>query len=178
MAVWRFCALFNNKEAVTVILWYAACVSVNFSVFSFLDLWIQNNTIIFIVTSSSIIILYSFLGLFGDVFVGRYRLIQFSLWVKLLTAIICTLTISILTEYHLHTWLQTLLYSIVSVIEQLGESSFHVVAVQFGNDQLQGAPSEFLSAFIFWYFIAEIIPTVLFQWIRYFSSLNFLTSKY
>ena len=105
-------------------------------------------------------------------FVGRYRLIQFSLWVKLLTAILCTLMISILTEYYLHTWLQSLLYSIVSVIEQLGESSFHVVAVQFGNDQLQGAPSEFLSAFIFWYLIAEIIPTVtvLFQWICYFSS--------
>ena len=170
MAGWRFCALFNKKEAVTVILWYAACVSVNFSVFSFLDSWIQNNTIIFIVTSSSIIILYSFLGLFGDVFVGRYRLIQFSLWVKLLTAIICTLIISILTEYHLHTWLQTLLYSIVCVIEELGESSFHVVAVQFGTDQLQGAPSEFLSAFIFWYFIAEIIPSVLFLWIYYFSS--------
>ena len=129
MAGWRFSALFNNKEAITVILWYAACVSVNFSVFSFLDSWIQNNTIIFIVTSSSIIILYSyaFLVLFGDVFVGRYRLIQFSLWVKLLTAIICTLMISILTEYHLNTWLQTLLYSIISVIEQLGESSFHML---------------------------------------------------
>ena len=170
MADWRLCGLFSNKEAVTVILWYAACVTVDISVFSFLDSWIQNNTIVFIVTSSSIILLYSVLGLFGDVLIGRYRLIQFSLWIKLLTAIICTLMISILTEYHLQTWLQTLLYSIVCFVETLGESSFHVVAIQFGTDQLQGSPSDHLSAFIFWYFIAEIIPSVVFQWILYFSS--------
>ena len=172
MAGWRLCALFNNKEAVTIILWYATCVSVDFSVFTFLNSWIPSNPIVFIVYSISIIVLYSVLGLFADVFVGRYRTIQFSLWVKLLTVIICTLMVSVLTEYRIHTWLQILLYSILCIIETLGELSFHVVAIQFGTDQLQGAPSDHFSAFIFWYFIAEIISSMVFQWILYFSSFN------
>ena len=43
-------------------------------------------------------------------------------------------------------------------IEMLGLSSFHVVAIQFSIDQLQGAPSGHLSAFIFWYYMAENNP--------------------
>ena len=81
--------------------------------------------------------------------------------------------ISILTEYHIHTLVQILLYSILCVIEMLGESSFHVVAIQFGTDQLQGAPCDHFSTFIlFWYFIAEVVPVVVVQWIFYFSSFN------
>ena len=171
MAGWRLCVLSSNIEALTIILWYATCVSVNFSVFSLLNNWIQSNSVISIVTSTSIVVTYTVLGLFADVFVGRYRTIQFSLWIKFLAAIMCTALISILTQYHyIHTGLQIVLYSILCIIDLLGESSFHVVATQFGTDQLQGAPSDHFSAFIFWYFIAEIISSVVFQWILYIST--------
>jgi peptide/histidine transporter 3/4 len=54
----------------------------------------------------------------------------------------------------------------------LGLSSFQVVAVQFGTDQLQDAPSDHLSAFVFWYFMIEIILDTLTQWIFYLLSLS------
>ena len=86
-----------------------------------------------------------------------------------------TFIAALLSECHFHPWLQTLLYSIVSVIQILGQSSFQVVAIQFGTDQLQGAPNDHLSAFIFWYFMAEIIPEVFCQWVVY--SLSFIEIK-
>ena len=44
------------------------------------------------------------------------------------------------------------------------------MAIQLGTDQLQGAPSELFSSFIFWYFMAETIPDVVLQWVFYFFS--------
>ena len=35
-------------------------------------------------------------------------------------------------------------------IELLGQSTFQAVAIQFVIDQLEGAPSEVLSAFVYW----------------------------
>ena len=172
MAGWRLCGLFANKEAVTILLWYVICISVNLSLPSFYSS--HNDTVDFVVTFSSIIVIYSILGLFADTFIGRYRLIQFSLWVLWTTALISAFIIvaALTSESHLQNWLKTLLYSILSIVLFLGQSSFQVVAIQFGTDQLQGAPSQLLSAFIFWYFIAEIVPSVMFEWVFYFLSLT------
>ena len=74
MAGRRSCVLLKNKEAVTVILWYATCISVNFSVFTFFNSWIQNHTVTFTVTSTSIIILYSVLGLFAEIQIDPVQL--------------------------------------------------------------------------------------------------------
>ena len=41
------------------------------------------------------------------------------------------------------------------------------MAIQFGIDQLEGAPSEVLSAFIYWYFMTERLSFLLYQWIYY-----------
>ena len=173
MAGWfrRLCALFSNKEVVTIILWYAACTSVTGSLLLYLNSKSTINIII-PVQSTFIIVLYLVLGLFGDVFIGRYRLIQFSLWVKFMTVIISSLIIVLLPEWHFHVLLQTLLYSFLFGMEQLGQTAFHIVAIQFGTDQLQGAPSDHLSAFIFWYIIAEILPIVMYGWVGY--SLSFI----
>ena len=58
-----------NKEAVTIILWYATCIFVKISVSqSVPDNYLGSNSVIVLVlTYSSIIALYSFLGLFADV---------------------------------------------------------------------------------------------------------------
>ena len=174
MADWRLCSLFTKKEAITVILWYAIFMSAGFSVLSFEDSRILNNTsIVYMAMYSSIIILYLILGFFADIFIGRYRMIQFGLWIKLITITMSTLMTALLQEYHLDNWWLVLFYSILCIVEMLAHSSFHLVAIQFGTDQLQGASSELLSAFIFWHFIAEIIPYVMFRWIFYsLSSIN------
>ena len=173
MVGWSLCGLFSNKEAVTILLWYITCFSVYYSVCYQLPSYYNpyiNNIAVFVVLYISNILLYSILGLFADVFIGRYQLIQFSLWIQWITVLVSTIFAALLPEYDFHTWLQTLLYSILFVIQMLGQSSFQVVAIQFGTDQLQGVPSDHLSAFVFWYFMSEIIPKVIIQWIAYFLS--------
>ena len=68
MANWKLCSLFSNKEAVTVILWYATLMAANDAVLSFENA--LNNTtvltIVYITMYCSIIISYIILGLFAD----------------------------------------------------------------------------------------------------------------
>ena len=54
----------------------------------------------------------------------------------------------------------------------LGLSSFQVVSIQFGTNQLQGAPSDHLSTFVFWYLMLEILLAVLIKWIFYLLFLS------
>ena len=55
-----------------------------------------------------------------------------------------TFITALLSEYHFYTCLQNLLISILCVVQLLGQSSFQVVAIQFGTDQFQGAPNDHL----------------------------------
>ena len=177
MVVWRFCCLLNSKQAVTVLLWYVTCLFVYNSVFTlsapyFLESAIKPWSVISIF--GSVIVLYSVLGVLADAFIGRYRLLQFSLWVQWITAIVSTLIISMSDSeyYHMYDKIWSSVFLILSVIEILGLSSFQVVAIQFGTDQLQGAPSQLLSAFVFWYFMTEILLVALTKWISFFLSFS------
>ena len=131
-----------------------------------LDDWCQ------VVLFLSVIILFSVLGLFADAFIGRYRLIQFSLWVQWITVIMSTFISAMLEYYDIAQWIQSLLFLTLYIFFMLGLSSFHVVSIQFGTDQLQGAPSDHLSAFVFWYLMIERLLAALIQWIFYLLSLS------
>ena len=123
-----------NKEAITIILWYATCIFANISIFQSVpdDYSIpSNNAVVSVVAYGSIVALYSILGLFADVFIGRYRLIQFSLWVRWVTVIMSTFISAMLVYYHIAQWIQSLLFLILIIFYTLGISSFQVVAIQF-----------------------------------------------
>ena len=62
---------------------------------------------------------------------------------------------AMLEYYDIAQWIQSLLFLTLIIFYMLGLSSFQVVSIQFGTDQLQGAPSDHLSAFIFWYLMTE-----------------------
>jgi hypothetical protein len=70
--------------------------------------------------------------------------------------------------------LDNLIVVVPLVAQVLGFSTFQITAVQFGTDQLLGAPSEQLTAFIFWYFCMDQIPRMLLQWLLYLLS-SFIT---
>ena len=120
----------------------------------------------------SVIILYFVLGLFADAFIGRYRLIQFSLWVQWITVIVSTFISTMLEYYDIAQWIQSLLFLTLFIFYMLGLSSFQVVSIQFGTDQLQGAPSDHLSAFVFWYLMLELLLAALIQWVFYLLFLS------
>ena len=62
------------------------------------------------------------------------------------------------------------------VIDMVGLSTFQVVALQFGIDQLEGAPSEALSALVYWYFMTERLPLLVYQWIYYILNWSLASS--
>ena len=171
MAVWRVCNFFNNKQAVTILLWYATCLIVWLSAFRLPSITVVG-AIAFRLSSTTII--YSVLGLFADAFIGRYRLIQFSLWI---TTMLSTFILAMSEYYQIHSWMQSMIFLTLFVIAMLGLSSFQVVAVQFGIDQLQRASSQILSAFIFWYFMTEILLGMMIGWSFYLSSFSENDSK-
>ena len=124
------------------------------------------------------VIFYSLLGLIGEVFVGRYRLINSSMWIQWIAVIMSTL-IYALNYSHVYNlplsqWLGILVMVVPFVVQLFGLSMFQITAIQFGIDQLQGAPSEQLTAFIFWYFCMEQIPQMVLHWVMYLLS-NFVT---
>ena len=65
----------------------------------------------------------------------------------------------------------------VFTLFMLGLSSFQVVSIQFSADQLQGAPSDHLSAFVFWYLMLELLLAALIQWIFYLLFLSENTGR-
>lgn len=165
MAGWRW-HLLNSKEAVVIILWYATyalCYS------TFQSFVMSNKTailVVLILTST----FYSVFGLIGEVFIGQNRLIRFSLWVQWITMIAISLNSSLMLTYEFPKWLKSLLVAVPFTAQLFGLSMFQITAVQFGIDQLQGASSEKLSTFIFWYFSIELLPRTVLQWVLYLFS--------
>ena len=70
---------------------------------------------------------------------------------------------NMLEYYDIAQRIQFLLFLTLIIFFMLGLSSFQVVSIQFGTDQLQGAPSDHFSAFVFWYFMIELLLGALIQ---------------
>ena len=138
---WR---LLRKKEAIIVILWYAV-----------ISLWLQGSGFapIFQVRSNtkagqwayaiSIIVLYPVIGLLGDMWIGRYKIINFSLWIKWITVIIVTMVSTLYVKHIMpRTMLQAdIIIVILSALEQVGFTAFQVIAIQFGTCLLYTSPS-------------------------------------
>lgn len=146
----------SNKESVVIIMWYAVyalCYETTF--YSILT---TNKAAVYIVFIPAILI-YSTLGLLGEVFIGKRKLINFSAWVQWIAMIMSSIIIALkFVYYDFPQWLEILLVTIPSTVQFIGLSAFQVTAVQFGIDQIQGAPSKHLTAFVYWYFCIELVP--------------------
>ena len=120
---------------------------------------------------------YPVIGLLADMWVGRYKIITFSLWLKWAAVIAVTLASSLVIVFNktltgiyavsLSGIQADILVSALTVLEQIGFTSFQVTAIQFGTDQLQGAPEDHCSSFVFWYIFVEQIATPIIEWANY-----------
>lgn len=135
-----------------MILWYAMFTLCYTAVVDFA------NDEFYLELSTFTIIVYSAFGVVSGVFFGQYRLINFSLWIMWMSMITFTLISALMLTYTLPEWFQTLLPSMTFI---LALSMFQVTAVQFGTDQLQGASSNQLSMFIYWFFCINIMHRII-----------------
>jgi hypothetical protein len=163
--IWRG-YLFNNKEPVVLIILYAIyslCYQTTLhGVFAI----INTEAIFFVLVPTTVF--YCVVGLAGEVFIGRQKLINFSLWVQWITMIASTVVYAMMYSlYEFPQWVQTLLIAVPSVVQFFGLAAFQVTAIQYGIDLIQGAPSKHLSAFIYWYFCMEFMAPRVLAWIIY-----------
>ena len=175
VGTWR---LLRSKEAIVIIVWYAV-----------ISLWLQGSGLTpfyYLNTLGNqygqwtyaicIALSYPIIGLLADMWIGRHKLITFSLWLNWATVIAVTLVSSLIVVFNktftryavkLSEMQADVLVTVLTVLEQIGFTSFQVTAIQFGTDQLQGAPKDHLSSFIFWYIFVEQIATPIMEWVNY-----------
>ena len=167
VGTWR---LLRSKEAIIIIVWYAV-----------ISLWLQGNSFApfyyFMLNNQygqwtyavCIALSYPVIGLLADMWVGRHKLINFSLWLKWVTVIVVTLisSLTITQTIKVSEVQANVLITVLTALEQIGFTSFQVTAIQFGTDQLQEAPKDHLSSFIFWYFFVEQTATPIIEWVNF-----------
>ena len=173
IGTWR---LLRSKEAIIIIVWYAV-----------ISLWMQGSGLapVYLFDQSNpqygqwtyticIALSYPIIGLLADMWVGRHKIITFSLWLKWTTVIAVTLVSSLVVTIsntsitpNVSETNADVLITVLTAFEQIGLTSFQVTAIQFGTDQLQGAPKDHISSFIFWYIFVEQIATPTIEWVNY-----------
>ena len=154
MVHWRR-YLLSSKESALVILWYAV-YALCFSVF---QTFVVNENLSLAVFISTVL-LYLVLGLVAEKFIGKPRLIRASLWIQWAAMIMATLQCALIVAHYYFDfpeWVQIALSFVPFMVHFLGLATFQVVAIQFGTAHLHGAPSDHITAFIFWYFSMENI---------------------
>ena len=105
--------LLSNKESVAILVWYAIyalCYET-----SFCGILIMNKAVV-LITFVPTIVFYSLLGLVGEVFVGRQRLINFSMWIQWIAMIMSALVSALKFAYDFPQWLEIVLVAVPSVV--------------------------------------------------------------
>ena len=138
----------RSKGAVLVIIWYllaSACV-----------IFVQTNTTFIdgynfeTVNGVVFTVLLVIAGWLADVYFGRYKVMKVSIWIMWLGSVGGTL---LLVIYSLSS-VDALKYVSIVVAYAcvtIGYVGFIVNAIPFGTDQMLGASSEIISAFIHWF---------------------------
>ena len=143
----------RSKGAILVIVWSlltwvcsSASVNINSSVIS-LSIGVSNFGIVAGVVEA---VLYVFTGWLADVYVGRYKVMKVSIWVMWLGSVCGTL---LLVIYLLspHDALKYVSVVVAYACAIIGSTGLIVNVVPFGTDQMLGASSEEISAFVHWF---------------------------
>ena len=95
-------------------------------------------------------VLYVFAGWLADVYFGRYKVMKVSIWVMWLGSVGGTLLLMILLLSP-HSALKYISVVVAYIGTAIGSSGLMVNTIPFGTDQMLGASSEEISAFIHWF---------------------------
>ena len=101
-------------------------------------------------------VLYPVGGLIADVYLGRYRVIQIGLWFYWIGLAIILLSRAVGGKLDDYPQLQVALPIIAIVFVLIGSASVEPTIIPFGMDQIrQGASSDELSSYFFWYYFGR-----------------------
>ena len=133
----------KNKGAIVVIVWNYLVTSLA----NYLVNYASDYKPYYIVCS----FILPFAGWLADVYLGRYRVIRWSMWIMWIASVLATVSsvvAQMVNSYqHLHTSILLALLTIASV----GLGGYWANVIQFGLDQLQDASTTQITAFISWF---------------------------
>ena len=93
-----------------------------------------------------------FAGWLADVYVGRYKMIRWSIWIMWAASVLATVS-SVAEEMvnsHRYQYIHTKVLLVLLIIASVGLGGFWANVIQFGLDQLQDASTTEITAFISW----------------------------
>ena len=113
------------------------------------------------IASAAASIFYPLAGIVADVYLGRYKVIIYSVLLTLILGVVAIFFLPIKILSANEEW-EPYFVVTVCIILVVSESPFLANAVQFGTDQLLDSPSEELSSFAHWYvwihLLAQALP--------------------
>ena len=152
---YRFKWLVSSKHAILVLVMvtlahtFDPVVVISLSGFSN-----EDDDILFSIYSGLSFLFYLFypiIGMYADIKFGRYRVGLTALVVALFSSVFMVIG-TILARFEINMTSGFVVFSIGFVIGNLARTSFIIVMISYGVDQLLGASGEQLSAFIQWYY--------------------------
>ena len=140
----------RSKGAVLVIVWSLLTWACSTASVANVEVIFQSTPDSEIINGVVTAVLYVFAGWLADVYFGRYKVMKVSIWVMWLGSVGGTLLLMI----HLlspHSALKYISVVVAYIGTAIGSSGLMVNTIPFGTDQMLGASSEEISAFIHWF---------------------------
>ena len=107
---------------------------------------------------------YPIAGFLGDVYFGRYKMIQIGIWLFWIAFILLSMSLSIAAGIvDCATTLTTLAFPIIAfVLISAGSGAIEVTIIPFGVDQLsQGASSHEQSSYFYWFYFGRQLGSMM-----------------
>jgi len=142
--------IFKDKNGLVLLLWeFCAMLTILHLYHSIHRSASSVNFVVFIIAVAAGILYLVLSGLLGDIFLGRYKIIKYSLWILWISTILNSFTEVIVQAENIAEW--KWISSILLLCGSFGGGCFMVNGLHFGIDQLMDAPSWQISSYISWY---------------------------
>ena len=142
----------RNKGAVMLLIW-------NFLIMTMFHMFKQNNvstgtyTLEFIIQLVAVGLTLPIAGWLADVRFGRYKTIQFSMWIMWIAYMLATLSVLLTNIIVSESYSKINIYInyVLMIIASIGLGAFQANTIHFGMDQLYDASTDEITSFIIWY---------------------------
>ena len=165
--------LFRNKAALMILQWV---FTASLNIFIAIQI-IDKYNAIYIIYIGSAVALSAPIALVADIYLGRYKVIQYSmrlLWI----AVIASNTITALQYYVVKNAATSNILAVFTTIGVTGSAGIFVNSLQFGIDQLIDASSSEITSYISWYtwniILATTTGVIFTNCLTYYTSLSYL----
>ena len=133
----------KNKGAVVVLIWNYLVTSL----FYYLGTHVPDHRPYYITGCFTL----PFAGLLADVYLGRYKMIRWSMWIMWVASMLATVSSVVAQMVDSYYGINRYIVIVLSIIASIGLGGYQANVIQFGLDQLQDASTTEITAFISWF---------------------------